>query len=236
MNQFTRSEWLLGKEAIEKLHKCHVALFGVGGVGGAAMEALARAGIGAIDLIDNDVVSLTNLNRQLVATHETIGKKKVDVGEKRILSIYPECKVKKFPLFYLPGETQIDFSQYDYVIDAIDTVKAKLDLIKKCQEAGVPVISALGCGNRLDPSKLLVTDLFKTENDPLAKVMRREARALGIKKLKVVCSKELPLKPNKEEEEGKISSPGSSPFVPPVAGYLLASEVIKDLLERNDGE
>ena len=255
MNQFSRTELLLGAENMEKVRTSKVLIFGVGGVGGYAVEAIARCGIGTLDLVDNDVVSLTNINRQIIATLDTIDLPKVEVFKERIASISPETKVKAIKGFYLPEDKiadnrekeddltedslnvitarDFDFASYDYVIDAIDTVAAKLDIIEKCTEAGTPIISAMGCGNRLDPTKLIVTDIHKTEMDPLAKVMRKELRQRGIKKLKVVVSTEQPIKPlESDEKTNKRTVPGSTSFVPPAAGLIIASEVIKDLIHK----
>ncbi len=238
MNQNIRTQILIGKEALDRLWSSSVAIFGVGGVGGNAVEALARAGIGHIDLIDADEVSFSNLNRQLIATRETVGKDKVEVMKERLLSINPGIEVKTYKKFYLPENShEFDFSRWDYVIDAIDTVAAKIDIIQKAKELNIPVISAMGCGNRLDPTKLVVTDLFKTSGDPLAKVMRHELRKRGIDSLTVVCSTEPPLKPDLSqlEEElpiGKKSIPGSTPFVPCCAGIILASKVVSDLIKN----
>jgi len=234
-DQFSRSELLLGKKAIEKLKKSRVAVFGLGGVGGYAVEALARAGVGELDLVDHDTVSLSNLNRQLYATHQTIGQYKADVAAKRVAEINPKCKVHVYKTFYLPGESdQFDFGQYDYVVDAIDTVSGKIGLIMEAKKAGTPIISAMGAGNKLNPSLFEVADIYKTSVCPLAQVMRRELKKRGVEELKVVYSKEKPLKPvvSKEEldESGKRQIPGSVSFVPPVVGFILAGEVIKDLV------
>ncbi len=234
-DQWTRSELLFGGENIEKLHNARVAVFGLGGVGGNAFEALLRAGVGTIDVIDSDSFKLTNINRQLLATHESIGKLKVDVAEERAKLINPSAIIYKHAHFYLPGDPgDIDFSKFDYVVDCIDTVKAKLDIIAKCKELNIPIISALGCGNRIDPSLLRVSDINKTELDPLAKVIRKGCRERGIKHLKVVYSIEKPIKPLviREDKPGEMHQrdvPGSSSFVPPAAGLLLAAEVVKDL-------
>lgn len=215
---------LIGKDALKRLSGCRVAVFGVGGVGGYAVEALARTGIGTLDLIDHDTVSPSNINRQIIATRDTVGRYKVDIFEERIRSIDPSVKVNKHRIFYLPQEPPLlDFREFDYVVDAVDTVKAKLDIIKGCSEAGVPVISAMGCGNRLDPGKLAVMDISKTSMDPLAKVMRRELKALGISHVKTVCSSEEPVKTGS-------STPGSAMFVPAAAGLMIASQVVRDLI------
>lgn len=234
MNQFSRTEILIGKESMNKLTAAKVAVFGVGGVGGYVCEALARSGVGAFDLIDNDVVSLTNINRQIIATHDTIGRLKTEVMKERILSINPDAKVTIHSMFFLPENAgAFDFKEYDYVVDAVDTVTAKLEIIMRAKDASVPVISAMGAGNKLDPTKFVVTDIYKTENDPLAKVMRRELKKRGVKKLKVVYSNELPITPLGEIEEtptgSRRSVPGSTAFVPSVSGLIIASEVIKDL-------
>lgn len=230
-NQFSRTEILLGKDAMERLSCARVAVFGVGGVGGYVVEALVRSGVGAMDLIDNDKVCLTNLNRQIIATRSTIGQYKVDAMRGRILDINPECRVNVHKCFYLP-ETQgeFDFAQYDYVVDAVDTVTAKLALIVQAKEAGVPIISSMGAGNKLNPAEFEVADIYKTSVDPLARVMRRELKKRGIKKLKVVYSKEEPLTPESCGE--RRATPGSTSFVPSAAGLLIASEVVKDLIGR----
>lgn len=235
-NQFMRTEILLGTEAISKLKNSRVAVFGLGGVGGHVCEALVRSGVGTIDIIDNDTVSLTNLNRQLIALHSTIGQKKTDVMKKHLLDINPELVVNSYDCFMLPENSDtFPFSEYDYVVDAIDTVTAKLELAVKCQEYGIPLISSMGTGNKLDPTKLKVTDINKTSVCPLAKVMRHELRKRGIKKLKVVYSEELPVTPHEIEgmetkgNTGRMA-PGSSAFVPSVAGLILAREVVMDLV------
>lgn len=244
--QFSRTERILGREFIERLSSCRVAIFGVGGVGGYVMESLVRSGIGCIDIVDNDTVALSNLNRQIIATHSSIGENKVDVAEARAKDINPEIIVNKHNVFYLPdSDYEFDFAGFDYIVDAIDTVSAKLALIEKAHEHEVPIISAMGCGNRFDPTKLVVTDIYKTEMDPLAKVMRKELKKRGIKKLKVVYSTEAPIKPMDFDEDGqKImassqvaaagqtrakSVPGSTAFVPSAAGLLIASQVAFDL-------
>ena len=229
----SRTEALIGKEAVEKLAASRVAVFGVGGVGGYAVEALVRAGIGEIDLVDNDVVKPSNLNRQIIATLDTVGRLKVDVMRERIESIRPETKVHCHPVFFLPEtKEQFEFESYDYVIDAIDTVTGKLCLIEEAKKAGVPVISAMGAGNKLDPALFRVSDVFQTTVCPLAKVMRKELRKRGIESLKVVYSTEEAKTPDHVEESdspGRRSTPGSVSFVPPVAGFILAGEVVKDL-------
>lgn len=234
--QFERTGLLLGKEAVEKLQEKRVAVFGVGGVGGFATEALVRSGIGKIDIIDKDVVSETNLNRQLIATTKTIGQPKVLVMKERIQDINPDCKVYAQECFYLPDTAnQFAFEEYDYIIDAVDTVTAKLELVMRAKEAGVPIISSMGAGNKLDPTRFEVADISKTSVCPLAKVMRRELRKRGVTHLKVVYSKEEPLKPKEEISDGsKRVLPGSVAFVPSVAGLIIAGEVIKDLAEISE--
>ncbi|EGL38303.1 hypothetical protein HMPREF9624_01267 [Oribacterium asaccharolyticum ACB7] len=226
LEQFSRTELLLGRDAIEKLSRAKVIVFGVGGVGGYAVEALARSGVGRIDLVDKDTVSLSNLNRQLIATRDTVGREKVEVMAERIHSINPDCEVHSYCCFYLPDtKEQFDFSSYDYIIDAVDTVTAKLSLICEAERAGTPVISAMGAGNKLNPAAFKVSDIYQTRVCPLARVMRRECKKRGINKLKVVYSEENPQKPQIDR-----GVPGSVPFVPPVAGLILASEVVRDLL------
>ncbi|MBO4408460.1 MAG: tRNA threonylcarbamoyladenosine dehydratase [Clostridiales bacterium] len=236
-DQFSRTRLILGEEAIVKLKASRVAVFGVGGVGGYAVEALARGGVGALDLIDNDEVCLSNINRQIIATHKTVGRSKVDVAEERVHDINPDCTVRTYKTFYMPDTSdQFDFREYDYIIDAIDTVTGKLELIVRADAAGTPIISSMGTGNKLDPTAFEVTDIYKTSVCPLAKVMRRECKKRGIKKLKVVYSKEEPLHPLEdaaEENSSRRSIPGSTPFVPSVAGLIIAGEVIKDLIGRN---
>ncbi len=233
-NQFSRTEMLFGKEKMERLHSSRVAVFGIGGVGSYVVEALARSGIGALDLIDNDTVSLSNLNRQIIATHKTVGQYKVDAAKQRVLEINPNISVKTCKTFFMP-ETQdeFDFSEYDYIVDAIDTVTGKIALVMKAQEAGVPIISSMGTGNKVNPAMLEVADLFKTSVCPLARVMRTELKKRGVKKLKVVYSKEPALTPismeNSEQASSRRSIPGSTSFVPSAAGLIIASEVIKDL-------
>ncbi|MFW5629884.1 MAG: tRNA threonylcarbamoyladenosine dehydratase [Acetivibrio ethanolgignens] len=229
--QFERTALLLGEQAVEHLLECRVAVFGIGGVGGFAVEALARAGIGAIDLFDHDRVTLSNLNRQIIATRDTIGRRKVEIMKERILAINPDAKVTANPVFFLPeNQDSFDFSVYDYVIDAIDTVSGKLSIITKAKEAEVPVISAMGAGNKLDPTRFKVTDIAKTKVCPLAKVMRRELKKRNIKDVKVVYSEEEPKFSGKIGDNGK-PVPGSCSFVPSVAGLILAGEVIKDLIK-----
>lgn len=230
---FKRTEMLIGSDALQKLGASAVAVFGVGGVGGGAVEALARGGIGRIDLIDNDTVSESNINRQLIATKSTVGMLKTDAAKARILEINPNCIVNTFNTFILPENIDsIDFSVYNYVIDAIDTVSGKIAIIEQCNKQNVPVISSMGTGNKLDPTKFEITDIFKTSVCPLARVMRTEMKKRGIKKLKVLYSKEEPLKPVISEitERGK-AVPGSISFVPPVAGMIIGGEIIKELIK-----
>ena len=231
--QFQRTEVLLGDKGMQQLEKAKVAIFGIGSVGGYVVEALARSGIGAFHLIDSDVVAISNLNRQIIATHKTIGKYKVDVMKERILEIHPDADVNVYKCFYLPETAaQFDFNQYDYVVDAVDTVRAKISTIMEAKAAGVPVISSMGAGNKMNPAMFEVEDIYKTSVCPLAKVMRYELRKRGVDHLKVVYSKELPVKPKTEiKEEGvqKRSIPGSNAFAPSVAGLIIASEVVKDL-------
>ena len=247
LNQFSRTQLLYGAEAMEKLASSRVAVFGIGGVGGYVVEALARSGVGTLDLIDDDKVCLTNINRQILATRKTIGRYKVDVAEERVHEINPQCTVNTYKTFFLPDtQDQFDFREYDYVVDAIDTVTGKLAIVEKAKEAGVPVISSMGAGNKLDASQFEVADIYKTSICPLAKVMRRECRKRGIKSLKVVYSKEEPVTPL---EDMSISCrqhcicppgtarkcterrdiPGSTAFVPSVVGLIIAGEVINDL-------
>ena len=232
LNQFSRLELLIGKEELNKLANKNILVFGLGGVGGNVCDALVRSGIKNISIVDNDKVSITNINRQLIANVNTVGKYKVDVMEKHLKSINPDVNVKKINMFYLPENSEeIDFSEYDYVVDAIDTVSAKIDIIKRCKTLHIPVISALGCGNKMNPTMLEVSDLSKTSYDPLAKVLRRELKKFDIIHVKVVYSKEPPM-PLVEvcEENSKKNIPGSSAVVPPVAGIIIARAVIKDLL------
>ena len=238
MEQFVRTEMLLGAEAMDKLKNAHIAVFGVGGVGGYVVEALARSGVGKFDLIDNDTVALSNLNRQIIATHSSVGKYKVDVMKERILDINPEAEVTVHKCFFLPENSkEFDFTKYTYIVDAIDTVTAKIELIVRAEEAKVPIISSMGTGNKLDPTRLEVTDIYKTEVCPLARVMRTELKKRGIKKLKVVYSREQPIKKPKSEthqitseKQGRIKDvPGSVAFVPSVAGLIIAGQVINDV-------
>lgn len=248
LNQFSRTELLIGHEGIEKLSNARVAVFGIGGVGAYAVEALVRSGLGTIDIIDDDKVCITNLNRQLYATRKSVGKYKVEVAKERILDINPDCVVNTYQTFYTPEtENQFDFSQYDYVIDAIDTVVGKLSLIEKAKKVNTPIICAMGAGNKMDPTRFEVADISKTSVCPLAKVIRTELRKRRIKGVKVVYSKELPIKPKKDMSISckshcvcppgtrkctvKHQIPGSNAFVPPVVGLIIAGEVIKDLID-----
>lgn len=256
-SQFSRTELLLGMEGLEKLKQAKVAVFGIGGVGGYVVEALVRSGVGHFVLVDSDTVSISNLNRQIIATQDTIGKYKTEVMKERILSINREAKVEIYNCFFLPdNKEEFDFSSYSYVVDAVDTVTAKIELIMQAQKAGVPIISSMGAGNKLNPAAFEVADIYKTSVCPLAKVMRRELKKRNVKHLKVVYSKEEPIKSqvenlNKEVEEKKITFiekedklkagitpikrtiPGSVAFVPSVAGLIIASEVVKDLVGIN---
>ncbi len=247
MNQFSRTELQLGKEGMSRLVSSRVAVFGIGGVGGYAVEALARSGVGSLDLFDDDTICLTNINRQIVATRQTVGKYKVDIMKERVLAINPRCQVNTYKTFFLPeNSSEIDFSQFDYVLDAVDTVTAKLEIIMKAQAAGVPVISAMGAGDKLDPTRFVVTDIYKTSVCPLSRVMRHELKKRGVKNLKVVYSTEAPLEQIMEEGNDcktncicppetkrtctiRRSIPGSNAFVPSVCGLIAAGEVIKDL-------
>ena len=236
MNEFSRTSLLLGEEAMEKLKKAKIIIFGIGGVGSYTAEAVARSGIGNITLVDNDEVSLTNINRQIIALHSTVGEKKTEVMQKRIEDINPNATVCSVTEFYSADTAdKFDLSEYDYIVDAIDTVSSKLLLIEKAKEAGTPIISCMGAGNKLDPTRFEVTDVFKTSVCPLAKVMRRELKARGIKKLKVVYSQEMPISPKGDTKEvsTKRQIPGSIAFVPSVAGLIIAGEVIKDIVNKN---
>ena len=230
-SQFLRSEMILGENSTENLASKRVILFGLGGVGSYTAEALARAGIGSITLVDNDTVSVTNINRQLCALHSTVGKPKVDVVKERILDINPDCKITALQKFYLPENAdEFRLSDYDYIADAIDTVSAKIDLAVKSQALGVPLIACMGTGNKLDPSLFRISDIFKTSGCPLCRVMRTELRKRGVKKLNVVWSPEEPVKPAPTSEEtGKRQTPGSLPFVPGTAGLIMAGKIILDL-------
>lgn len=229
---FSRFELLVGKENIEQLSKKHIIVFGIGGVGGYVVEGLVRSGIEHITIVDNDVVSISNLNRQIIATQQTIHQEKVKIMKERILSINPRCKVHTKQLFYLPETAdEIDLKEYDYVIDAIDTITAKIELAVRCEKEHVALISCMGTGNKLNPTLLEVSDIYKTSVCPLAKVMRRELKKRHVKHLKVVYSKEIPIKVNASQDlKNRKAIPGSSIFVPASAGLLIASEVIKDLL------
>ena len=248
LNQFSRTQLVFGEEAMQRLAEARVAVFGIGGVGGYTVEALARSGIGQLDLIDDDKVCITNVNRQLLATLKTVGQYKVDVAKERIADINPKCRVNTFKTFYMPDtEDKFDFTQYDYIVDAIDTVKGKLALALNAQKAVTPIISSMGAGNKVNAAAFEVADIYETSVCPLARVMRYECRRRGIKKLKVVYSKEKPIKP---KEDMSISCrrhcvcppgtrkctvrrdiPGSTAFVPSVAGLIIAGEVIKDLTD-----
>ncbi len=247
--RFSRTELLLGKDAMDHLAKCRIAVFGIGGVGGYVCEALARSGIGTFDLIDDDKVCLSNINRQIIATNKTVGRYKTDVMKERILDINPEAVVNTCNCFFLPeNASDFPFDKYDYVVDAVDTVTAKIELVMRCQERGVHLISSMGAGNKLDATGFRVTDIYKTKTDPLAKVMRRELKKRGIKKLKVVYSEAPQIRPvggiekNSSEADGnsvdeaghgskRRSIPGSTAFVPSVVGLIIAGEVIKDLTD-----
>ena len=234
-NQWIRTELLLGEEAVERLKNSRVAVFGVGGVGGHVAEALARTGVGTFDLIDKDTVSVSNINRQIIATHSTVGRVKVEVMKERILEINPEAEVHIHKCFLLPeNASEFDFSKYSYVVDAVDTVTAKIELVMQAQKAGVPIISSMGAGNKLDPSKFEVTDIYKTSVCPLARVMRRELKKRDVKHLKVVYSTEKALEPKFDlsEKEGRRAVPGSVAFVPSAAGLIAAGEVINDLIRN----
>ncbi len=235
LDRFSRTRILLGAPALEKLARSRVAVFGVGGVGGYTVEALARSGIGSLDLIDNDTVSLTNINRQIIALQSTVGRLKTEVAAERVRDINPDIKVCTHEIFYSPDTSgSINLSQFDYIVDAIDSVSGKIELAVQAKAAGVPIISSMGAGNKLDPTAFEVSDIFKTSVCPLARVMRYELKKRGIKRLKVVYSKETPLTPIADEEvltecKGRRSVPGSTAFVPSVVGLIIASEVIKDL-------
>jgi len=263
-DQFARTELLLGKNSMNILSNSRVIVFGVGGVGGYVTEVLARSGVGSIDIVDKDDVDITNVNRQIIATLKTVGRSKVDVMSERIRDINPDCKVTAHKTFFLPENShEFNFRDYDYVVDAIDTVTAKIELITACTEAGTPIISSMGAGNKLDPTKFQVADIYKTSVDPLARVMRRELKKRGVKHLKVVYSTELPLRPVKEatniaaadasdgdtlrtnnvetsdllvtdtDNKRRKDTPGSIAFVPSVAGMIIGGEVIKDLVKYN---
>ena len=245
-NQFSRTELIIGKEAIEKLNNAKVAVFGIGGVGSFVLEGLVRAGIGNFVLIDDDKICLTNLNRQIIATYKTIGKYKVDVAKERILEINPKANVETYQEFFMPDSKEILDESVSYIVDSVDTVTAKIELVVRANKLNIPIMSSMGTGNKLDPTRFEVTDIYKTSVCPLAKVMRKELKARGIKKLKVVYSKEEPIKPKETEEiscknncvcppgtkrkcTAKNQIPGSISFVPSVAGLIIAGEVIKDI-------
>lgn len=231
-NRFERTELLIGKDKLEILQKSHVAVFGIGGVGGYVVEALIRSGVGKIDLIDNDDICVSNINRQIIATHSTIGKAKVDAAKERALSINPNAEVNTFKIFYTPEtKEKIDFSKYNYIVDAIDTVTAKISLVEEAKKHNVPIICSMGTGNKMCPEKLEVADISKTSVCPLARVMRTELKKRGIKNVKVVYSKEEPIKVDKLSDGNKRQVPGSNSFVPPTAGLIIAAEVIKDLIK-----
>ena len=230
MEQFSRTQLLYGEEIMGRLASSHVAVFGIGGVGGYVVEALARSGIGALDLIDHDKVCLTNINRQIIATTKTVGKYKVDVAEERIHEINPDCEVRTYKTFFLPEtQGQFDFQVYDYVVDAIDTVTGKMAIIEKAKEAGVPVISSMGAGNKVNAAMFEVADIYETSVCPLAKVIRYECRKRNIDSLKVVYSKEKPMRPLEDKSAERKAIPGSNAFVPSVAGLIIAGEVVNDL-------
>ena len=239
-DQFSRTRLLFGSAAVDKLADCHVAVFGVGGVGGYVTEVLARSGVGALDLIDSDRVCLSNINRQIIALHSTIGQLKVDVAKARIHDINPDCKVHTYPTFYLPENAdEFDLSQYDYVVDCIDTVTAKLEIIRRCHKLGVPVISSMGAANKMDATAFRVADIEQTQMDPLAKIIRKKLRKEGIRGLKVVFSEEQPLQPIKEKDDAADPTatnrpraiPASNAFVPAAAGLVIGGEVVKDLIK-----
>ena len=247
LTQFSRTELLLGKEAMQRLEEARVAVFGIGGVGGYVCEALARSGVGALDLVDDDKVCLTNLNRQIIATRKTVGRYKTEVMKERILDINPKAKVEIHNCFFLPENAdEFPFEEYDYIVDAVDTVTAKISLVMKAKECNVPIISSMGAGNKLDASQFKVADIYKTKVCPLAKVLRRELKTRGVKKLKVVYSEEQPTRPKEDMSIGcrtncicppgakhkcteRRNIPGSVAFVPAVAGLIIAGEVVKDL-------
>lgn len=253
LNQFSRTELLFGKEAMDRLASARVAVFGIGGVGGYAVEALVRSGVGAVDLIDDDRVCLTNLNRQIIATRKTVGRYKTDVMKERVLEINPEVSVQVYKTFFLPENAdEFPFEEYDYVVDAVDTVTAKIQLVMKAQECNTPIISCMGAGNKLDPTALRVTDIYKTKIDPLARVMRKELKKRGVKKLKVVYSEETPIRPvedmaiscrnhcicppgTKRHCTDRRDIPGSTAFVPSAAGLIIAGEVVRDLAAGKGG-
>ena len=231
--EFSRTAMVYGEETIERLQKAHVAVFGVGGVGGFACEALARAGVGKIDLFDKDTVSLSNINRQIIALHSTVGMAKVDIMKERIKDINPDCEVNVYNVFYLPENAdEYDLSKYDYIIDAVDTVSAKLEIVTRSRYSGVPVISAMGAGDKTDPTMFRVADIYNTSVCPLARVMRRELKKRGIDGLKVVYSTEEPKKCSNQDKNGEKPVPGSLSFVPSVMGLIIAGEVIKEIINN----
>lgn len=246
LNQFSRTQLLFGEESMKKLSDCRVAVFGIGGVGGYTVEALVRSGIGKLDIIDDDKVCISNVNRQIIATLSTVGKYKVDAAEERIHDINPDCEVRKYKTFYMPETAdQFDFSQYDYIVDAIDTVTGKIELIMNAQKCGTPIISSMGMGNKINADMIEVADIYKTSVCPLARVMRTELKKRRVKKLKVVYSKEVAMKPVEDASvvcsgdtagaaetrtgTGRRSTPGSNAFVPSAAGLIIAGEIVKDL-------
>lgn len=235
-NQFTRTEMLLGSEAVHKLKQCRIAVFGIGGVGGYTVEALARSGVGTLDLIDNDTVSLTNINRQIIALHSTVGMNKTEAAKKRLLDINPNIKINTYNTFFTPENSgEFNFSQYDYIVDAIDTVSGKIELAVQADKANVPIISSMGAGNKLDPTRFEVSDIYKTSVCPLARVMRRELKKRNIRKLKVVYSKEEARSPKCESDEDsgmKRQTPASIAYVPSVVGLIIAGEVINDITSQ----
>lgn len=231
--EFSRTELLLGSEAMRKLADAAIAVFGVGGVGGYVVEGLARSGVGNFILIDHDTVSVSNINRQIIAVHSTVGRYKTDVMKERILDINPQANVTVYRCFYLPEtREEFDFTQYSYAVDCVDTVSAKIDIVLQAQAAGIPVISSMGAGNKTDPRGFVLTDIYKTSVCPLAKVMRKELKKRGVRELKVVYSEELPIKISAppETDSKKRSTPGSVAYVPSVAGLIIAGEIIKDLI------
>ena len=235
--RFSRNEMLIGEAGQRVLASASVIVFGVGGVGSSAVESLARSGIGHITLVDKDVVDVTNINRQLLSTTQTVGKRKTSVQAERIYAINPDAEVTEIPMFYLPENAdEIDLSKYDYIVDAIDTVSAKIELAVRAQALGVPIISCMGTGNKLHPEALIVSDIYKTRVCPLCRVMRRELKTRGVKSLKVVYSEEIPITPTKSETSETKHTPGSMPFVPPAAGFLMASQVVLDLLSNTGGK
>ncbi len=240
LNEFSRTELLLGEASVQKLKNCRVAVFGIGGVGGYAVEALARSGVGTLDLFDNDKVSLTNINRQIIALHSTIGVSKTTAAKNRILDINPSATVNTNDVFFMPENSgEFDFSVYDYVVDAIDTVAGKVALIEKAKEQNVPIISSMGAGNKLDATGFMVADISKTQVCPLARVMRKKLKDIGINHVKVVYSKEMPLTPMESAEQKGTAGrpvPGSVAFVPSVVGLIIGAEVIKDLINTQSGE